>query len=279
VTGGQTVDPRRLAVKRYTGKELHEHSWFPALWRDQLTDFLSFFNIYSGTYRPALKRMQEILADENMPSVYTDLCAGCGLYDWRFAQHLSRHLGRGLRVRLTDLYPSYRQWKEIAVLSGGMAEPVDTPLSAPEAIRRFEGLHVMFSGLHHFSPEEIEEMIRAAVENRRTLAFFDYSRRTWLLWEALMMLNSLPFMILTAPLVWKFSWKRLFFTWIVPVLPLLLLVDGWLSRLRAYRPDELRRILDDFPFPPGWHAEAGCDPVHAGLAQVTYLIVRPPAAK
>jgi len=264
-------------VKRYTGKELHEHRWFPALWRDQLTDFLSFFNIHSGTYRPALKRMRDILGDENVPSVYTDLCAGCGLYDWHFARKLSRDLGRDLRVRLTDLYPSYRQWKEIADLSGGMAEPVERPLSAPEAIRRFEGLHVMFSGLHHFSPEEIEEMIRSAVENGRTLAFFDYSRRNRLLLEALLMPASLPFMILTAPLVWKFSWKRLFFTWIVPVLPLLLFIDGWLSRLRAYRTDELRKILEKIPFPPGWHAEAGSDPVHAGLAQVTYLIVRPPA--
>lgn len=266
-------------LKRYSGKELHEHGWFPALWRDQLTDFLSFFNIYSGTYKPSLKRMQEILSDENMPSTYTDLCAGCGLYDWRFAQFLSKRLGRDLRVRLTDLYPSYRQWEEIAVLSGGMVEPSDRPLSAPEAIRRFDGLHVMFSGLHHFSPEELGKMIRSAVETGRTLAFFDYSRRTWLLWEALMILASLPFMILTAPLVWKFTWKRLFFTWIIPVLPLLLLVDGWISRLRAYRPEELRRILDDVPLPPGWHVEAGHDPVHAGLARVTYLIVRREAPK
>ena len=265
--------------KRYTGKELHEHGWFPALWRDQLTDFLSFFNIYSGTYKPALRRMLDILRSPDMPSVYTDLCAGCGLYDWRFAQYLSKHLGRSLRVRLTDLYPSYRQWKEIAELSGGMVEPAGRPLSAAEAIRRFEGLHVMFSGLHHFSPDGIGEMVRSAVENGRTLAFFDYARRTWLLWEALMMLASLPFMIVTAPLVWKFSWKRLLFTWVIPVLPLLLLIDGWLSRLRAYRPEELQKILDRIELPPGWRAEAGSDPVHAGLAQVTYLIVRPPQAR
>ena len=266
-------------LRRYSGKELHEHSWFPALWRDQLTDFLSFFNIYTGTYRPSLKRMLEILRDSDMPSTYTDLCAGCGLYDWRFAQYLSKRLGYALRVRLTDLYPSCRQWKEIAKISEGMVEPTECSLSASEAIERFEGLHVMFSGLHHFSPDEIEEMIRSAVKNGRTLAFFDYARRTWLLWEAFMMLLSLPFMIVTAPLVWKFSWKRLLFTWILPVLPILLFIDGWLSRLRAYRSDELRCILDRIEFPPGWQTETGWDFVHAGIAQVTYLIVRPPKAK
>lgn len=266
-------------LKRYTGKELHEHGWFPALCRDQLTDFLSFFNIYSGIYRPALKRLQELLGTSDLPPVYTDLCAGGGLYDWRFAQYLSRRLGRTLRVRLTDLYPSYRRWKEIEDLSGGMVIPSDRPMSARDAIESEEGLHVMFSGLHHFSPDEIEEMILAAVEKGRALAFFDYSQRRRLLWEAFMMFSSVPFMILTAPLVWKFSWKRLFFTWIFPVLPLLLLTDGWLSRLRAYRVEELRGILDRIPLPPGWRADAGYDPVYWYTGLVTYLIVLPPGIR
>jgi len=265
--------------KRYSGKELHEHDWFPALWRDQLTDFLSFFNIYSGIYRPALKRLRDLFGTADLPPVYTDLCAGGGLYDWRFAQKLSRALGKNLRVRLTDLYPSYRRWKEIEDLSGGMVIPADRPMSARAAIECEEGLHVMFSGLHHFSPDEIEEMILAAVEKGRALAFFDYSQRRRLLWEAFMMLNSVPFMILTAPLVWKFSWKRLLFTWIIPVLPLLLLADGWLSRLRAYRVEELRRILDRIPFPSGWRADTGRDSVYWNTAQVTYLIVLPPGMR
>ena len=270
-----------LNMKRYTGRELHEHDWFPALWRNQLTDFLSFFNIFSGIYEPALKRMQDLLAELGMPPVYTDLCAGCGLYDWWFARKLARRLGHGLRVRLTDLYPSLRRWREVADLRDDMVEiePVERSMPARAALECQEGLHVMFSGLHHFSPEEIEEMLRTAVGHGRTLAFFDYAQRTRPVWEFLMTLCALPFMILTAPLVWKFSWKRLLFTWILPVLPLLLFVDGWLSRMRAYRPEELRAILDRLPLPAGWRAETGRDPVFLGTALVTYLVVRPPSGE
>ena len=260
-------------MKRYTGKELHEMAFFPALWRDQLTDFLSFFSIYSGIYSKSLVRIQNILDQKDMPEIYTDLCAGGGIYDWRFVRKLRKKTGRDLKVRLTDLYPSGR-WKLAENLWKDSVIPVEEPLSAVDAIEKWQGLYVMFSGLHHFSPEELKEMIRSAVRNGRTLAFFDYSQRIWLLREFFLMIFSVPFMILTAPFVWPFSWKRLLFTWIIPVLPILLFIDGWLSRLRAYRTDELQKIAEEAGLPDGWIAGA-CYDSHFGVPkQVTCFIIR-----
>lgn len=243
--------------------------------RDQLTDFLSFFSIYSGIYDPSLKRLELLLKQKDMPEIYTDLCAGGGLYDWRFAEKLRKRCGRPLKVRLTDLYPSGR-WKLAEPLWKDIVLPEETPVSACDAIGRWPGLHVMFSGLHHFSPEELKEMIRTAVRGGRTLAFFDYSQRIWLIREFFLMLFSIPFMLLTAPLVWPFSWKRLLFTWVIPALPLLLFIDGWLSRLRAYRTEELREIAEEAGLPEGWKVCAEYDPYFGVPKHVTCFMIIPP---
>ena len=71
-------------MKRLSCPELHERPWFPRLWRDELTEFLSLFAWRSGIYRPAVKKIAAILAGPEHPAVYTDLCAGAGTYDLGF---------------------------------------------------------------------------------------------------------------------------------------------------------------------------------------------------
>lgn len=42
-----------------------------------------------------------------------------------------------------------------------------------------------------------------------------------------------------------FSWKRLFFTYVVPVVPLFTFVDGAVSCLRTYSPEELKKLVEE----------------------------------
>ena len=260
-------------MKRFRGKELHERPWFPRLWRDELTEFLSFFARHSGVYRPALDKIAAFLRDPEIPAVYTDLCAGAGGYELGFVRKLRKLTGRGVQARLTDLYPN-AHWEKLAALGQGGITAVCTSLPASQAVADYEGCSVMFSGLHHFDPEELRNIITIAAKRRRTLVFCDYSRRS-VAEEFLPMLFAVPFMIVTAPLVWPFSWKRLLFTWVLPVLPLLLWIDGWLSRLRAYHPDELRKIVAELELPSGTHWEVVRLPVFFHIGEVTCLTISP----
>ena len=212
-------------MKRLSCPEVHERPWFPRLWRDELTEFLSLFAWRSGIYRPAVRKLAAILADPEIPAVYTDLCAGAGTYDLGFVRSLRKLTGRPVQARLTDLYPN-AHWRKLAAVSGGLLLPVRESCPAEAAIARFDGLLTMFSGVHHFEPEALGEMVRRAAGHGRVIAFFDYSRRS-VVPEILPMLFSVPLVMLLAPLVWPFSWKRLLFSWVVPVLPLLLLVRAF----------------------------------------------------
>ena len=47
----------------------------------------------------------------------------------------------------------------------------------------------------------------------------------------------------TTPWIRPFRWSRLFWTYVVPIVPFVVLFDGVVSCLRTYRPQELREII------------------------------------
>jgi hypothetical protein len=58
----------------------------------------------------------------------------------------------------------------------------------------------------------------------------------------------LPFIaLLIVPLIRPFRWERLLWTYLIPVIPFVLMFDGMVSCLRSYTPDELRAFADELP--------------------------------
>jgi hypothetical protein len=61
------------------------------------------------------------------------------------------------------------------------------------------------------------------------------------------MLLQLPAMLLLTPFVRPFRWSRLLLTYLVPLVPLIVLFDGTVSLLRLYLEDELRELVRQVP--------------------------------
>ena len=77
----------------------------------------------------------------------------------------------------------------------------------------------------------------------------------------------------TAPFVRPFRLSRLFWSYVLPVVPVVLFVDGILSCLRAYSPAELIELSGQISA-PGYTWETGEAPGFFG--PVTYLLGYPP---
>ncbi len=76
------------------------------------------------------------------------------------------------------------------------------------------------------------------------------------------------------PLIRPFHWSRLLWTYLVPIIPLVLLFDGVVSCLRTYRIQELREMVEKLAgIEYEW--EVGEQPRGLGIAPITYLIGRP----
>ena len=92
-------------------------------------------------------------------------------------------------------------------------------------------------------------------------------------------LRALP-MVLTPLFVWivtpfmrPFRWRRLFWTYILPMVPLTCLWDGVVSQLRAYTIPELQQLCEGAS-PMRW--DAGQAPIAKGHGRLTYQIGCPP---
>jgi len=87
------------------------------------------------------------------------------------------------------------------------------------------------------------------------------------------MLFSPILILLLMPFIKPFTWKKLFWTFLVPLIPLTGLWDGIVSYLRTYSPEELEQLVEELES-DDYNWEIG--QIHGiGLHKITYLFGYP----
>jgi hypothetical protein len=132
----------------------------------------------------------------------------------------------------------------------------------------------MFTSFHHFAPEEARAILQNAVDAGQSIGIFQITRRTPSTIALMFPWALLPFAFI--PLIRPFRWSRLLYTYVIPIIPLVLLFDGVVSCLRTYRPQELREFIKklsgiEYQWKVGEHSKA------SGQVPITYLIGSPQA--
>lgn len=251
-------------MRRIQFIEIHEQPWLPTLLRDEITDALQYgLNLFKG-YVPVAPKLQRALDGTNSRSI-VDLCSGGG-GPWA---HLSQKIhGRdgGLQILLTDKFPNASAVRNVTANSENQIRSYPNSVDATNVPRELKGLRTMFTSFHHFSPNEARAILQNAVDAKEGIGIFELTKRS----PAAMVFIVAWAMILCACTPWirPFRWSRLLWTYLVPIIPLVLLFDGIVSCLRTYRPEELRGIVEDLNA-PGYQWEVG---EQNEKATITYLI-------
>lgn len=257
-------------MKRVRLFEFEDLGWFPGSIRDLGTDILRTL-WEMGIAVPVLPRLQAFLERTGSREVI-DLCSGGGGPAIALTRGLARR-GIDIRLTLTDKYPNLQAFRDAARRTNGRIRFRTEPVDATAVPADLGGPRTMFGALHHFSPAQVQRILQDAVDRRAPVAFFDLSARTPPPREMLLLGNPVGVLLLT-PFIRPFRWSRLFWTYLVPVVPLYVFWDGFVSGLRLYSPAELRTLVDELA-PNGyeWHIET--DPFPHSL---TSLIGFPPNA-
>jgi hypothetical protein len=177
-----------------------------------------------------------------------------------------------VEVVLTDLHPNLPAFGRAHPLSVGRIGYHEAPVDAARVPPGLAGFRTLFSAFHHFRPEESALVLRDAVARGQPIGVFQATQRR--LPVLLGMLITPWLVLLTTPLIRPFRWFRLFWTYLVPLLPLVVLFDGIVSCLRTYTPAELRRLADQVAGSK-YEWEIGEEPIARSLAALTYLIGYP----
>jgi len=206
-----------------------------------------------------------------------DLCSG-GSGPWL---DLSRRLKSGgtgretstLQISLTDKYPNLRAFQTIKVASEDHITFYPGSVDAMKVPGDLKGLRTMFTSFHHFPPEEARAILQNAVDAGEGIGIFEITRRAPST-IGLTFAFVLALFVCT-PWIRPFRWSRLLWTYLLPILPFVLLFDGIVSFMRTYRPQEMLEMVDRLTA-SDYHWDAGELPTR--FAPITYLIGYPRAS-
>jgi len=254
--------------------EFEDFDWFPAILRNYLTDFLHFQISVLRMYTPIVAPLAAAMLRANEMRL-VDLCSGGSGPVSQIRRELARYLNREVRATLTDKFPNRAAFERIAEADpdvGFIADEVDvteTPVS-------LKGVRTMFSAFHHFSPGMARGILADAVAKRQPIGIFELSGRRPTAFAMVALGVPLGVFVLT-PWIRPRSLGRLFWTYVVPAVPLLTLWDGTVSNLRTYSPAELRALVAEVPEHRTFDWEIGRTASTVPGLPITYLIGTPAA--
>ncbi|HUF61191.1 MAG TPA: hypothetical protein VMN36_03880 [Verrucomicrobiales bacterium] len=254
-------------MKRFHLIEIHDHDWCPRTVRDAETDYLQFSIATTKPYTAIIPILATALQRTEARHIL-DLCSGAA-GPWLWLHSVLAERGVNVSVCLTDKFPNVEGFDKARGLTHPAIRYHDQPVDATEVPGDLPGFRTMFTAFHHFRPEQARALLADAVQKRRGIAVFEATQRSGL---ALLLTLLVPFMVLImTPFIRPFRWSRLALTYLIPVLPLVMLFDGLVSCLRTYSVQELRELttrLDSHDY--RW--DIGAVKGNASPIPVTYLI-------
>lgn len=247
--------------------EIHDQPWFPAFLRDQVTDALQLILHLGQFYRPILGRLQSAVEAAGSGQV-VDLCSGAGGPWLWFYRYFDRSGGKKVSICLTDKYPNIAAFRRAGAASQGTIQTCSEPVDVTKVPPGLSGFRTLFASFHHFAPTEAAAILQDAVDCQEGIAVFEVAGR-----HALTLLLTLFVPVaglLVTPFLRPFRWSRLLWTYLIPVVPLVLLLDGVVSCLRVYSPQELDDLTTRIPRAQEYEWQTGEE--RSGLLPITYLI-------
>lgn len=244
--------------------ELHDHPRFPAPLRDLVTDALEALWEFGNSYKPILPMLRAGIVPGGDDGSVVDLCSGGG-GPWLSLAWQLESRGFRVRVRLTDKYPNADAFERARSRSMGLVEAVMEPVDARHVPRELGGFRTMFSSFHHFGPKDARAVLRDAVASGQGIGIFEVPSREL---RTLLMVCLTPALVVAlTPVMRPFRWARLFWTYVVPVVPFVIWYDGVVSCFRAYSEVELREMVEEMP---EYRWETG--EARTGMLAVTYVV-------
>lgn len=251
--------------------ELEDQRWFPHVIRQGMLDFLRFMISKLNAYQAAVPLLKELLQKTDQDRVI-DLCSGAGGGIAVVQLALSSETGRSVHVTLSDLYPNLDTYQYLQEQAAGNISFIPEPVNAMAVPEHIEGVRTIFSSFHHFTPAQAKAILQDAASKRKAIGIFEGADKSWLEMLALWLL--FPFLILVVtPFIKPFKFSRLFFTYIIPIIPLGIIWDGTVSLLRIYTPAMLQEMANAVQV-PGYSWRSGKEAAGPGKT-VIYLIGYP----
>ncbi|KAM6524626.1 hypothetical protein FALCPG4_010235 [Fusarium falciforme] len=225
--------------------------------------------------------------DSSLSSLrFVDFCAGAGGPSPLIERQVNTYLRNSNREEvdfvLTDIHPNIDAWARIASQNPHITyegQSVDAS-RAPERLTQSKDGRSVFRlfnlAFHHFDDDLARRILKDTVERKQGFAIFELQNRSVLSFMADLLL---PIgVILSAP-YYALKWGApsvFIFTWLIPVIPLVLIWDGVVSSLRTREPEEVEALLRSCGADAtGWEMRSGKESFLWPCGHINWIICQP----
>ena len=250
--------------------EIEDLPWCPRAVRDGGTDWLGFMFNATRAFSSVAPKIRGAMEATNTGSVL-DLCSGGG-GPWLTLQPELAKSGPA-NVVLSDLYPNIEALRRARTRSEGRLDFHPASVDATNVPVELDGVRTMFNAFHHFPPGAACSILADAVAKERAIAIFEGTNHRSI--GILAMPLQLPAILLLTPFVRPFRWSRLLFTYALPLIPAMVLIDGTMSFLRLYLEDELHELVRGVPGHDRFEWDIGSTRANGMPVGLTHLVGTP----
>ena len=234
-------------MKRIHLSEFTDLSWYPNTFRRIQTDYLQFVTTLGTGHKYLIPLFKRALESSKTQKI-VDLCSG-GTGPWVHLQEQLEQAGVLVDILLTDKYPDPESVWKWAGTSRQRIEYLAEPVDATDVPPHLKGMRTLFEGFHHFRPEQAKLILQDAVEKRAAIGVFEASLKPPfnVIMLLLAPLTTLAGYFFMTPFIKPRKFARFFWTYLLPVVPLVTCWDGVISLLRTYSLRELKELINFFP--------------------------------
>jgi hypothetical protein len=247
-------------MKRIQLFEFEDFNWLPGPIRAGITNLIVVFHHLMKS-RDVLSSLILSIREKRSFDQIVDMGSGSGGIMPEVQEKLKSE-GTDLRLLLSDLHPSpqiVRRYEEDAKKD---IQYWPESINATDLGKAPEGLKTMVNCFHHMPPNVAKEILRSAQENDQSLMIFEIAENKipTLLWWLFLPVSLVILIIMSlfmTPFVRPLTPAQLFWTYIIPVIPIIYAWDGQASLVRTYTFDDIESLLPEPSETYVWHMEPG----------------------
>lgn len=245
--------------------EFEDLHWFPAFLRNYVTDFLQFLSNKTKLYKSVIPIIKKGLEQSGTNQIIDLGSGGGGGLIW-LNSALKEDIP-DLKITLTDYYPNISAF-EFTKKQADNFDFLEKPVDARNVPIGLKGLRTQFLSLHHFREDDAKQILQNAINTNSSIAIFEAQERS--IPSILAMLLSPVSVLLTTPFIRPFKPGRIIFTYIIPVVPLVVLWDGIVSSFRTYSVKEMNELVNKLNDRDKYNWDIG--KVKSGPGVILYLL-------
>lgn len=198
---------RRKNIEQFSNK-----SWFPNVLKENIREFLNWFVLKAHATKPFIPLIYEGLShSENKTLINVDFDLGAGI---------------------ESVKPLLKDTIEI------------DNITVKEFNTDNKGLYTFINNFHQLNVKEAKQLLTQIAISKNPVVVLEGNNDS--LWQIIGMTFFVPLtVLLMSPFVKPFRGSRLIFTYIIPILPLVIMIDGCLALLKLYNPNDLKELTSD----------------------------------